>query len=300
MNTPLLLIHFNRPDITARQLEVLRPVAPSRVFVLCDAARPGKPGEAERVDEVRQLLQHLPWQAEVQYLFREKNLGCFRNLSTGISWFLEQAGEGIILEDDCLPHPSFFPYCTELLERYRTQKSVLSISGHNHGTSTKCFDGSYSFSNYFHCWGWATWQRAWAEFDPDLTAWRDRNQWKNICQRIHPKFRARVYWNWIFNRVTSEKCDSWAYRFQLTHWSCGGISAIPSTTLISNTGFDSHATNTAGKSYLSGTVSSIGFPLLHPENVAANRKIDAHFEDHLFSKTLIRRLHILTNRVRSS
>ena len=37
--------------------------------------------------------------------------------------------EAIILEDDCLPDPSFFLFCQELLRRYRDDDTIAGIGG---------------------------------------------------------------------------------------------------------------------------------------------------------------------------
>lgn len=290
MDTPLLLIHFNRPDISARQIEVLRPIAPRKVYVLCDAARPGRPGEAARVAEVRRLLQNLPWAADVKFLFRDENLGCFRNLSSGISWFMEEVGEGIILEDDCLPDPSFFPYCTELLERYRTDPRVFAVCGHNHSPKPLPIPESYAFSNYFACWGWATWQRAWSKFDPDLTGWRDRAQWREICLRVLPSWRARLYWRWMFGQVATGKRDSWAYRYLLTIWQNKGVSTIPRTNLVENAGLTSEGTHTKNSWHLHRRTIPLSFPMLDPGTVTTNRNYDRGIEDLVHSKSFAERV----------
>jgi len=298
MNTPVLLIHFNRPDSTRRQLEALKVVAPQRVWILCDGPRAGRSGEAEKVAEVRAILDKLPWPCEVKRLYHEHNLGCFKNISAGISWFLNDCEAGIILEDDILPDPSFLRYCDELLIKYRDAAEVFAIAGHNRKPEPLAIKEDYGFSNYFDCWGWATWKRAWDQFDPTLNAWRDRSVWKVICKRVFRNFRARAYWAWMFRQVDLKRRDSWAYRFLLTIWKQRGCVVIPKVNLTENIGFTEEGTHTAHFSGQEVTACQQSFPLRHPHQIAVNPVIDRWFEDGIHSKSFMVRLCWLCRKLR--
>lgn len=294
MNTPLLLIHFNRPDITQRALAALKPLAPSQVWILCDAPRADRPEEAVKVAAVRAQLDALPWPCEVRRLYREENLGCFRNISDGISWFLKDCGsEGIILEDDCIADPSFFTFCSELLERHRDDPSVMAISGHNRCEGVLNKDCDYQFSNYFECWGWATWQSAWERFDPDLTAWTDRPQWKEICRRVFPVLRQRLYWEYMFNRVKNGQRDSWAYRYFLSIWGAKGKTIIPSQNLTENIGFREDGTHAVNSKIKQVRAQAVQFPLRHPPTDKVSQSVDCWFEDNFHSKSFKQRMRWL-------
>jgi len=119
MISPVLFLIFNRPDTTTRVFEAIRAARPERLYVAADGPRMTREGEAERCAEARRIATAVDWPCEVKTLFRETNLGCRAAVSGAITWFFEHEEEGIILEDDCLPDPSFFPYCTELLAHYR-------------------------------------------------------------------------------------------------------------------------------------------------------------------------------------
>src|SRR6185503_21062266 len=103
------------PDKTRTVLDAVRAAAPSRLFIAVDGPRPGSRDDATRVPEVQSLSRLVDWNCEVKTLFRSGNLGCKLAVSAAISWFFDEVEEGIILEDDCLPHPSFFRFATELL-----------------------------------------------------------------------------------------------------------------------------------------------------------------------------------------
>ena len=298
MNTPVLLIHFNRPDSTRRQLEALKVVAPQRVWVLCDGPRAGRSGEAEKVAEVRALLDALPWPCQVKRLYREHNLGCFKNISEGITWFTDECGAGIIVEDDVLPDPSFFRFCDELLIKYADAAEVFAIAGHNRKPMSFDIKEDYGFSNYFECWGWATWKRAWDHFDPDMSAWRDRSEWRIVSRRIFHKLRARLYWTWMFGQVDQQRRDTWASRFLLTSGKQSGCAIIPRLNLTENIGFNSEGTHTAHFSGQEVTACQQSFPLRHPHQITVNPVIDRWFEDGFHSKSLLVRLRWLYRKAR--
>jgi len=89
MNTPLLLIAWRRPHTLRQVIDAIRPVAPTRLFVACDGPNPERPGEAEKVDATRQVIERL---------YSEANQGSRLGVSRAITWFFEQVEEGIILD----------------------------------------------------------------------------------------------------------------------------------------------------------------------------------------------------------
>ena len=132
MDTPLLLLIFNRPKLTEIVFNQIKRVRPKRLFVAADGPRRNKPGEAEKCQITRQVvLDHINWECEVHTLIREENLGCKKAVSTAIDWFFSVVDKGIILEDDCLPDLSFFDFCTKLLTYYEQTDQVMHISGDN-------------------------------------------------------------------------------------------------------------------------------------------------------------------------
>ena len=293
MNRPVLLIHFNRPSATRRQLEALKEVAPERVWILCDGPRKNKPSDIEKVCEVRELLDHLPWQCEVKKLYRKENLGCFKNISAGISWFLNDCGAGMILEDDIIPDPSFFQFCDELLDRYADEPRVYAVSGQHSSPVPMQIDADYGFCNYFDCWGWATWKRAWEQFDPDMTAWRDRAEWGIVSRRVLHNLRARLYWDVMFRMVDVGRRDSWAYRYLLTIWKQQGCTVVPKMNLARNVGFDDKASHTGHLLGREAKTHVQTFPLSHPTEIVPDPLIDQWYEDELCSKSPKARLRWL-------
>src|SRR4051812_47307967 len=123
---PVLFLIFNRPDVTEKTFERIREAKPSRLYVAADGPRPNKPGEDVLCKTTRELIK-VDWPCELKTLYREKNLGCGRAVSQAITWFFDQEESGIIIEDDILPHLSFFNYCSTLLEHYKDDTAVMHI-----------------------------------------------------------------------------------------------------------------------------------------------------------------------------
>jgi len=299
METPVLLIHFNRPESTRRQIEALSMIAPKTVWLLCDGARTDRDGEVERVKEVRALLDDLPWDCEVTKIYRDENYGLQRNLSEGITAFLDHCEMGIILEDDCIPHASFFEYCSELLVRYADSEDVFTVSGYTDIATRPSTDHSYVFSNYFSCWGWATWKRAWDCYDPTLSAFTDPVKWKQIASHLNWGLRQRLYWTYILNRVLYGKTSSWAYRFQLSIWKHQGLAILPSCNMVQNIGFEGDATNTAGLTNFEVDSGAMDFPLTHPESLKPDLTVNRWVEDHTHSKSFGVRMRWIVMKIKA-
>ncbi len=207
---PILFLTFNRPDTTARVFGAIRAAQPARLYIAADGPRPDRPGELERCAEVRRVATAVDWPCEVRTLFHDKNLGCRSAVSGAITWFFEHEEEGIILEDDCLPHPSFFHFCSELLQRYRNDHRVMCVTGNNFQPDMRDWPYSYYFSIFNHCWGWASWRRSWKlydtaldEFNPDSAALLFRS----LSQTDH----FSRFFSEQLGSIKSGNLDSWAY-----------------------------------------------------------------------------------------
>ena len=275
MKTAILFLVFNRPDTTAQVFEVIRKVRPLRLYVAADGPRANREGEAERVARVRQIATAVDWPCEVKTLFREENLGCKHAVSGGITWFFENEEQGIILEDDCLPHLDFFGFCETLLERYAANERVWVITGDNFQNGQKRGEDAYYFSRYNHVWGWASWRRAWQKADMDIKFWPE---WKHSAawQATMPDKVEREYWSKIFDCMYRAEIDTWDYPWTASVWFHGGLTATPNVNLVSNIGFGEDATHTTSKKskHAELPVSSIG-ELKHPPEVMRDESADS-------------------------
>jgi hypothetical protein len=270
---PVLFLIFNRPEMTQRVFASIREASPAKLFIAADGPRNDKPNEAEICEQTRRIIKTIDWDCNVATLFREKNLGCKNAVSSAIDWFFTHVEEGIILEDDCLPSQSFFPYCQELLERYRNDTRIMQICGSNFLKTS--LDESYYFSKYGPIWGWATWRRAWKYYDVDMAHWMIVKQ-----KRLHYDFcfdedeiRAREE---IFDKIYAGNIDTWDYQWVFTKLIHNGLSITPKENLISNIGFSEEATHTTNKGDKRENLErkELEFPLVHPSFMLKNYEMD--------------------------
>jgi len=244
-NSPVLFLVFNRPDKTAQVFDTIRTARPGRLYVAADGPRLDRPGEAARCARAREIATAIEWPCEVRTLFRDSNLGCKQAVSGALDWFFGEEEAGIVLEDDCLPHPDFFRFCDSLLEHYAEDERVSVITGDNFQSGRQRGNASYYFSKYNHCWGWASWRRTWRLYDGDLSFWPE---WKRSAawRDKTPDPVERRYWEDIFDQVARGEIDSWAYPWTASVWCRGGLTATPNVNLVTNIGFGEDATHTRG------------------------------------------------------
>jgi hypothetical protein len=289
LKTPVAFIIFNRPEPTKQVFAEIARAKPRQLFVIADGPRPNRPDESERCRATRQLIDRVDWPCEVVTHYSEENLGCRNRVSSGLDWLFLQVPEAIILEDDCVPDPTFFRFCEDLLERYRDDTRVGMICGDNFQFGRKIGEGSYYFSKYTHIWGWASWRRAWRHYD--------------VSARIWPKFRSaglfdymtfpceRMSWDAAFEGVCAGRIDTWDYQWTLACWSQSMLTVVPQANLITNIGFGADATHTRKiNRFANMEMRAMEWPLRAPPIVAANQIADKSVAECMFKMSLLRRL----------
>ena len=191
---PILLIIFNRLETTERVFAQIKKIRPQALFIAADGPRQDRIGEIEKCEKVRNyVINNIDWDCQVKTLFRDKNIGCRLAVSSALDWFFSHVAQGIILEDDCLPNQSFFPYCEELLNRYQDNEKVFMISGNNFLLEPQAESTSYYFSRLTHVWGWASWRRAWSGYDISLKDYPEFIENK-IIEKIWRSQNVKDYW----------------------------------------------------------------------------------------------------------
>jgi hypothetical protein len=240
---PVLLVLFNRPQHARKVLDCIRQAKPSQLFVAVDGPRLNHPTDAERVKECLALLDHIDWPCTVHRLVRTENMGCKLAVSSAITWFFEQVEMGIILEDDCIPDPTFFTYCREVLVRYQDEPTLMHIGGINLQNGRWHGDGSYYFSKICHIWGWATWRRAWNLYDVTMASYPAFKAQNKIADIFDDK-RVQRFWTEGFDSVFDGSNDTWDYQWCYAIFIHSGLCTLPNVNLVSNIGFDLDATHT--------------------------------------------------------
>lgn len=274
---PVLLLIFNRPDLTEQVMDQIRQAAPRKLFVGADGPRPEHSEDKKRCKEAREVATQVDWDCEVHTLFRDNNLGCKEAVSSAITWFFEHVEAGIILEDDCVPHPTFFPYCAELLCRYHNDERIMTIGANNFQPPDQQYDGSYYYSGYMHCWGWATWRRAWSAYDGHISVWTNLRKTDWLKGWLGGE-REAEHWTKIFDRVYRNEVDSWAYPWTFACWREHGLNILPSVNLVSNIGFGEDSTHTTNPDadVANMEVGKLSLPLTHPTHVTRHYEADRY------------------------
>lgn len=271
--TPILLLVFNRPELTKRLLKSLEQVKPKNIFVVADGPRENNLQDFPLCQSVRDLFSNLNWECSVYRLFRDNNLGCAKSVSDGITWFFKHNEHGIILEDDCIANPSFFPFCETLLERYKTEKNIFHISGNNFQDGIMRGDGDYYYSIFNHLWGWATWKRAWEHFNFDIN-----NEMTSEFKKFVNNKKIIDYFSKQFELVKESKLDSWGFRWTYACWENKALSVLPNQNLVSNIGFGPDATHTIQKDSSQSNLEAmtIHFPLNYPKEIKRSLNADIY------------------------
>jgi hypothetical protein len=278
---PVVFFIFNRPEQTAQVFGTLHAARPAKLLVVADGPRAARPGEAKLCEQTREILDGVDWPCRVLRNFSDINLGCGRRVASGMDWAFEQVEEAIILEDDCLPDPSFFGFCAESLERYRHDDRIMMISGDNFQNGRQWTSDSYYFSRIPHCWGWATWRRAWHLFDFEMSDWpqhRSTRWLKNIA--MNPMLAH--HWTRCFDAVRNGEIDTWDYQWMYCMFRHNGLSIVPEVNLVTNIGFGGTATHTLAADDRHVVASHpMTFPLRHPGSVHQNTKGDLFESEYL-------------------
>lgn len=279
--SPVLFLVFRRPETTRRVFETIRQAQPPYLFVAGDGPRDER--ERELCEQARTAATAVDWPCEVRTLFRASNLGVRRAVTGSLDWFFDHVEEGIVLEDDCLPDPTFFRFCDELLERYREEDRVMSVSGDSFHGRAVAVPESYFFSRYCYVWGWATWRRAWQHNQADMADWPGlrASGWLDRLDDGHADFRR--FWRWVFDETYRGRIDTWDHVWTFSCWLRDGVSAVPTTNLVSNIGMGVDASHTHARDWRARIPrDAMAFPLRHPAEVARHRAADRWADLHVY------------------
>jgi hypothetical protein len=278
--TPVAFIIFNRPEKTARVFDRIRRIEPSELYIIADGPRPEIPADEAACMETRNVVDEVDWDCTVHRNYAKTNLGCFERIYTGIDWVFETAEQAIILEGDCLPHHSFFRFCERMLQEYQNDERVMDISGSNPLGTWKDNRQDYHFSYTGMLWGWATWESAWSEYDPEMSLW-EREEARKRVQDVIADDEIFRYASRVYRRTYEGKKDTWDYQWGFTRHINSGMSVVPSRNLVTNIGYGKDATHTTNSNNPKAGVESRGieFPVETREVVAVDRKYDRNYHE---------------------
>lgn len=299
MKSPVLFLIFLREDTTKKVFETIRQARPPRLYVAADGPRPNRPDDKEKCARTRAIIENVDWPCEVKTLFRESNLGCGKGVSSALTWFFENEEQGIIIEDDIVANPDFFTYCDEMLEKYKDDKRIQLIAGHNCFYNGYKGEYTYYMSNIMHIWGWASWRRVWQTYEFDAAKIDTSTFIKKLDEKIvNPRWRKDTL-N-AFKMMKNHGCDTWDFQLLFNQILNGRYSIMPYKNLTSNIGFNNaDAAHTNGSNNKEdGRIAESPYPLAHPQDffVDSAADIEDFTQEHpapsFFSriKALIRRV----------
>ena len=283
LKTPVAFLIFNRPDTTEKVFDAIRQARPPKLLVVADGPRADRPDEVKKCIATRSIFESVDWRCVVLTNYSEVNLGCKRRVSSGLDWVFTIVEEAIILEDDCLPHPTFFRFCEELLKKYRGDERVMMISGTNYLLDKLEIEESYIFSRYFAIWGWASWRRAWAKYDITMSNWEILRVQAQL-NSLYPQKYMRRYISSAFDAAYKNKIDTWDTQWFYTCLFNNGLCIVPKVNLISNIGLNgTHTTGNTSNNFLPVYYLELE-KLKHPGLIFANNLYDFELYERNFKR----------------
>lgn len=293
LDVPVLFLIFNRPDTTSIVFDAIKEARPKKLYVAADGPRFNNPNEIYLCNETRAIINGVDWDCELKTLYRVSNLGCESAVSSAISWFFEHEEMGIILEDDCLPNLTFFGYCKELLIKYRDEDRIMLIGGHSFLSNNWQFNYSYYFSQYPMIWGWATWRRAWQNYDGEMA---ELDAFLELTlPKCYSSSSQRRHISECMQSVKSGKINSWAYPWLYSILNANGIVVTPSKNMIVNLGFRNQGTHLFLKDSKReiSAIEPMPFPLYFPNSLEIGYKEDYAVFKNVFTKNIWRLMRLL-------
>ena len=287
-NVPVLMVFFNRSEPLKQVFEAVRKAKPTKLFLAQDGAREGNKNDIQNVQECREVVRNIDWDCEVYTNFSEVNLGCGGRMSSAISWAFEYVDRLMILEDDCVPSQNFFPFCEELLEKYKVDERISMISAMNHLEKYDNYNhDSYIFCNSGAIWGWATWKREWDHYDFNMKFIDEVNAFEKIKKSNYPKYYKRDLIKQGKNRQqvlrAGKKLSSWTFQYNMIRILQNQVTIVPSVNMVSNVGLTYESTHASSnikmiprglrKVFFMQT-HAMEFPLNHPQCVYCDDDFD--------------------------
>lgn len=232
---PIALFVYNRPQHTARTLKFLQQnelAAESRLFIFSDG--PAKESDEELVAEVREILKNTEGFKSVEILERQTNLGLADSVIAGVSQLIKNYGQVIVLEDDLITSPYTLTYFNEALQRYKKEEKVMHIGAYMYPLKGTDLPETF-FYRAASSWGWATWERAWNHFEPDIDVLISKfSHQQKAAFSIDNQMN---FWKQMME-FKKGKNNSWAIRWYASIFLQGGLTLNPSHSLVNNIGHD--------------------------------------------------------------
>jgi len=235
LGLPVLLITFNRPDVTKVVLDRIVEAKPSKLFFFNDAPRKDNAQDAIMCAKIREMASSV--ELEVHTRFESVNLGCKIGVSSAITWFFEHEEMGIIVEDDTYPSLDFFQWCRQMLYKFKDDNRIYSVTGCNMLNKWKSSKQDYHYAMFGSYWAWASWRRVWKNFDLELKQWQNTDV-RELVLNYLPTEELRKIRTREFDRLIEGRISTWDFQFCFLHYIHHALSVVPSKNLVTNLGIN--------------------------------------------------------------
>ena len=273
MKKPVLFLIFNRPNYTKQVFEAIKLYQPIKLYIAADGPRKNLETDLKLCEETKSIIKLIDWECETKTLFREYNVGCKKNISDSINWLFENENDGIILEDDVVPNLDFFYFCEYCLDKYADDERIMMITGTNYLNNEK-LNSTYFYSKHYTIWGWATWKRAWKNYDINMKKWQD----KDIKSDIKYLFNKNYIWRhfkYTFDSLETYENNNWDIQWVFACIINNGYCITPKVNLISNIGvFGTHSKNITISHNLKRYTLGLPSKYISPSNFLLNSSYD--------------------------
>ena len=275
LETPVAMVVFNRPGRARQVFARVREARPRKLYLLADGPRPSVSDDEANCEEARAIAGSVDWDCEVVTEFSETNLGCGGRIISGLDRVFEECESAIVLEDDCLPHPTFFRYCEEALARFRDDDRVFAVLGGKYPCEPRTLPYSYRFCRMFNSWGWAAWRRSWQSIDFSMAAYPAFEAERRIESYSRSALETRFFMNG-FQQAWTKEIEPWDWAVMFAAYTRRQLTIMPDRNLVSNTGWGAEATQHKNPRHILANLPTfpMALPLTHPPDVAEDAAMD--------------------------
>lgn len=276
IDVAVLIIFFVRDNVLEETFESVRQARPRRLFLWQDGAREGRLDDIEGIERCRKIVENIDWDCEVYKNYQTQNWGCDPSTFFSHRWVFTIVDKCIILEDDCVPSQSFYPFCKELLDKYENDTRISRICGYNNEETTDYCPYDYFFTQGGSVWGWASWKRVADAWDETYTFVNDKYEMKMLEQIIDVDYK--LMYEKLMRHVRLGK-PFWetinTYQRLLNHQ----LVIVPTKNLIRNIGATENSTHATGDASVLSKHAyrllhmpsyELKFPLEHPKYIVSD------------------------------
>jgi hypothetical protein len=274
IDIPTALIFFARPDLLKVTFEAIRKAKPNKLFLIQDGSRINNETDKFNIEKCRNIVSAIDWDCEVFRNYSEENLGCGMRVYSGIKWAFQHVDRLLVLEDDCVPAQSLFPFTEELLEKYKNDDRIGMICGMNNLGLYEEVPNDYLFTTSGSIWGWATWKRVWDNFEYNLEFLDDSYSTDLVFKTEKTLESLSDYIT--KNLKEGKKLTSWSFQLGMNMFLQSQLNIVPKHNLISNIGIAENGANSVSsikfmpkglrRLYFMKTY-TLKFPITHPKYI---------------------------------